>query len=180
MTHITTVEGVGTSKKPHPVQSRLVTCHAVQCGYDTPGLVMAIYSALVSKDQVTAEEIIKQCDGVLSRCNGYMAVIDGVKSFAGNNTEEKMKLEEKMPEELKMKDEFPLVFKGRSNVWTIVENKADAKSVIDGNSQIVYGSQEIEMGNQSVVSIYPDGDANVTDDGITIETNLIYYYVTAN
>ena len=86
-THVTTVEGVGTSKKPHPVQSRLVGCHAVQCGYDTPGLVMAIYSALVRKDHVTAEEIIKQCDGVLSRCNGYRAVVKAVKTFAGFNSE---------------------------------------------------------------------------------------------
>ena len=53
---------------------------------------MAIYSALISKDNLTAEEIIKQCDGILSRCNGYRAVVEAVKPFAGNNSEEKRML----------------------------------------------------------------------------------------
>ena len=59
----------------------------MQCGYDTPGLVMAVYALLVQKENVSIQEIIKHCDGVFSRCNGYRAVVEAVKSFTGNKYE---------------------------------------------------------------------------------------------
>ena len=64
---ITTVEGVGSSKNPHPIQQRLFECNAVQCGYNTPGLVVAAYALLVQRERLTIQEIVKNLDGVVSR-----------------------------------------------------------------------------------------------------------------
>ena len=150
-THITTVEGVGTSKDPHPIQSRLVECHAVQCGYDTPGLVMAVYALLVQKENVSIQEIIKHCDGVFSRCNGYRAVVEAVKSFTGNNSEERKKLEEKIPDILKTKERYPLVLKGPITNWTTVGKVHEAKNLVLENTTLIYGIPKQDMVRKSII-----------------------------
>ena len=47
-TNITTVEGIGSPELPHPLQKQLVSCHAIQCGYDTAGIVVTAYGLLLN------------------------------------------------------------------------------------------------------------------------------------
>jgi carbon-monoxide dehydrogenase small subunit len=76
---ITTVKGIGTIHKPHPIQEALVETGAVQCGFCTPGMVLAAFALLKEKPNPTEEEIKIALDGNLCRCTGYVKIIDGVK-----------------------------------------------------------------------------------------------------
>ena len=55
--HVMTVEGIGNQGNPHPVQDRISSCHGSQCGYCTPGIVMALYSKLRSNPTPSVEDI---------------------------------------------------------------------------------------------------------------------------
>ena len=80
--HVTTVEGIGTQSNPHPVQERISSCHGSQCGYCTPGIVMALYSKLQSNPTPTVSDIEETFDGNLCRCTGYRPILDAAKTFA--------------------------------------------------------------------------------------------------
>ncbi|KAL3674239.1 hypothetical protein V7S43_000197 [Phytophthora oleae] len=88
---VTTVEGVGaitdaTSESTglHEVQKALAESHASQCGYCTPGFVMALYSMVKQREtgvELTMEDIEHGMDGNLCRCTGYRPILDAAKSF---------------------------------------------------------------------------------------------------
>lgn len=75
---ITTVEGLGTTRSPHPIQQAFVDAGAVQCGFCTPGMVLATYALLEENPQPTDEEIRGALDGNLCRCTGYVKIFDAV------------------------------------------------------------------------------------------------------
>lgn len=79
---VTTVEGIGTTREPHPVQQRIAELHGSQCGFCTPGIVMALYSTLRRNPQPTLADIESAFDGNLCRCTGYRPILDAAKSFA--------------------------------------------------------------------------------------------------
>eukprot|EP00939_MAST-03C_sp_MAST-3C-sp1_P001680 g1680.t1 len=86
---ITTVEGLcGTDSKAdegksnHPVADRLHKLHGSQCGYCTPGMVMAIYAALQKNSKPSEKEMESCVDGNICRCTGYRPILDTAKSFA--------------------------------------------------------------------------------------------------
>ena len=79
---VTTVEGIGTMDKPHPIQEELVKAGAVQCGYCTPGVVLSAYALLQTNPHPTEDEIKTALDGHLCRCTGYVKIIEGVKNAA--------------------------------------------------------------------------------------------------
>jgi len=84
-TAVTTVEGIGGMKEGlHPVQKRIASLHGSQCGFCTPGIVMAIYSQLRAKPDSTPHEIEEALDGNLCRCTGYRPILDGAKSLSSN------------------------------------------------------------------------------------------------
>ena len=128
--NITTVEGVGTAKKPHLVQQRLHDCHAVQCGYDTPGLVMTMYSLLVQHEKLTMQDLVLNLGGNISRCNGYRSVLEAFKVFTESPSRERELFENNLPDELKNSDVFPLVFEGENTSWTIIKKIKDAKELV--------------------------------------------------
>ena len=68
--HVMTVEGIGTTTEPHAVQRRIAEQHGSQCGFCTPGIVMALYSTLQSSKAPTLKEIEKSFDGNLCRRGG--------------------------------------------------------------------------------------------------------------
>ncbi|KAM6893464.1 aldehyde oxidase 6 [Xenentodon cancila] len=79
---VTTVEGVGSSKtRIHPVQERIAKAHGSQCGFCTPGMVMATYALLRNKPQPTVEELTEALAGNLCRCTGYRSIVDGCRTF---------------------------------------------------------------------------------------------------
>lgn len=79
---IITSNGLGTANNPHPIQKAFVDAGAVQCGFCTPGMVIATYE-LLSKNPDPSEEDIKiALSGNLCRCTGYVKIIEAVKLAA--------------------------------------------------------------------------------------------------
>jgi len=75
---VTTVEGLGTIDRPHPIQEAFVAAGAVQCGFCTPGMVLATKALLDENPDPTEDEIRRALDGNLCRCTGYVKILDAV------------------------------------------------------------------------------------------------------
>ena len=80
---ITTIEGLATNGTMHPVQEAFHEQHGLQCGYCTPGFIMAAVSLLDETPKPTEEEIRHALEGNLCRCTGYHNIVRAVQSAAG-------------------------------------------------------------------------------------------------
>jgi aerobic carbon-monoxide dehydrogenase small subunit len=80
---ITTVEGLATNGSLHPVQEAFREQHGLQCGYCTPGFVMATVSLLREIPNPSEEEIRHALEGNLCRCTGYHNIVRAVQVAAG-------------------------------------------------------------------------------------------------
>ena len=80
---IVTVEGLGDGDGLHPVQDAFVETGAVQCGFCTPGLVVATAALLERNPDPTDDEIREALSGNLCRCTGYQKIFDAVRLAAG-------------------------------------------------------------------------------------------------
>ncbi len=74
-THIVTVEGLGSSSALHPVQDAMVRCHGAQCGYCTPGFIVAMCAMYESDGKPTEKSVREALTGNLCRCTGYEPII---------------------------------------------------------------------------------------------------------
>jgi carbon-monoxide dehydrogenase small subunit len=79
---VTTVEGIAQSGELHPVQQAFHEAHALQCGYCTPGFVMATISLLQENPNPSEEEIRLGLEGNLCRCTGYHNIVRAVQAAA--------------------------------------------------------------------------------------------------
>jgi len=79
---VTTVEGLAQAGELHPVQQAFVDAGAVQCGFCTPGLVVATADLLRRNSQPTDDEIREALSGNLCRCTGYAKIFDAVRAAA--------------------------------------------------------------------------------------------------
>jgi carbon-monoxide dehydrogenase small subunit len=79
---VTTVEGIGEIGDLHPVQQAFHEHHGLQCGYCTPGMVMATISLLEENPSPSAEEIRHALEGNLCRCTGYQNIVKAVQAAA--------------------------------------------------------------------------------------------------
>lgn len=79
---VTTVEGLADGEALHPVQEAFVDAGAVQCGFCTPGLVVAAHDLLARVPQPTDPEIREALAGNLCRCTGYEKILDAVRLAA--------------------------------------------------------------------------------------------------
>jgi carbon-monoxide dehydrogenase small subunit len=75
---ITTIEGAASGDVLHPVQAAFLEHHGLQCGYCTPGMVMASISLLDELDEVTEEAVRTGLEGNLCRCTGYHNIVEAV------------------------------------------------------------------------------------------------------
>jgi len=80
---VETIEGVGSVDAPHPLQRALVDEGAVQCGFCTPGVVLAAKALLERSPAPSRAEIARALDGNLCRCTGYEKILRGVERAAG-------------------------------------------------------------------------------------------------
>jgi carbon-monoxide dehydrogenase small subunit len=85
---IVTVEGLGTVNDPHPYQEEFVKAGAVQCGFCTPGMILAVKSLLDQNPDPTDLDIRQALDGNLCRCTGYVKILDAVKNIIAREHEE--------------------------------------------------------------------------------------------
>jgi aerobic carbon-monoxide dehydrogenase small subunit len=79
---VTTIEGLAGSGELHPVQQAFREAHALQCGYCTPGFVMASVSLLQKQANPTELEIRRALEGNLCRCTGYHNIVKAVQAAA--------------------------------------------------------------------------------------------------
>jgi carbon-monoxide dehydrogenase small subunit len=79
---VVTVEGLGGMEELHPVQQAFVEAGAVQCGFCTPGFVVAAADLLARNPAPTEDEIREALSGNLCRCTGYQRIVEAVKVAA--------------------------------------------------------------------------------------------------
>lgn len=79
---VTTIESLGTPDKLNPLQEAFQEKHALQCGYCTPGMLMALTPFLEKTPDPSEEEIREAISGNLCRCTGYENIIEAVKLAA--------------------------------------------------------------------------------------------------
>ncbi len=79
---ILTVEGLATDGKLHPVQEAFWNEHGLQCGFCTPGMIMASKQILDRNAKPTEEEIRHGLEGNVCRCTGYQHIVNAVKAAA--------------------------------------------------------------------------------------------------
>jgi xanthine dehydrogenase small subunit len=75
-THVVTVEGLGSEAAPNAVQRAMIDCHASQCGFCTPGFVMAVTGLLEETQSFDEEQLRCGLTGNLCRCTGYTAIVE--------------------------------------------------------------------------------------------------------
>ena len=84
---ITTIEGLATDGEMHPMQEAFRQCHGLQCGYCTPGMVMASLSLLDENPSPSDDEIRDGLEGNLCRCTGYQNIVAAVRQCADGRQE---------------------------------------------------------------------------------------------
>ncbi len=82
---VTTVEGLSADGALHPVQQAFHEQHALQCGFCTPGMIMAAVDLLRENPRPTEAEIREGMSGNLCRCTGYQNIVRAVQAAAGEN-----------------------------------------------------------------------------------------------
>jgi len=79
---VLTIEGLAANGRLHPIQQAFVDHGAIQCGFCTPGMIMAAHALLQAHPAPTEEQIKRGLEGNLCRCTGYRKIIDAVLSLA--------------------------------------------------------------------------------------------------
>ena len=78
-TQVSTVEGMGSADALGPIQQAFVDCHGLQCGFCTPGMIMATAGLLAETPNPTDDQIVHALEGNLCRCTGYVNIVAAVK-----------------------------------------------------------------------------------------------------
>jgi len=86
-TEIITIEGLGGPEKLSPLQQAFIDAGAVQCGFCTPGMIMAAQYLLNRNPSPTEEDVREALSGNLCRCTGYKRIIEAVLTVAHQNLE---------------------------------------------------------------------------------------------
>ena len=79
---VTTIEGLATNGKMHPMQEAFKKLHGLQCGFCTPGMVMSAVDLLKNKKNPSDKEIRDWLEGNICRCTGYQNIVAAVKEAA--------------------------------------------------------------------------------------------------
>jgi aerobic-type carbon monoxide dehydrogenase small subunit (CoxS/CutS family) len=79
---ITTIEGISSGERLHPVQQAMLDAGAMQCGYCTPGMIMSGVALLDQHPKPTREQIIEHMDGNICRCGTYPRIIAALQRAA--------------------------------------------------------------------------------------------------
>jgi carbon-monoxide dehydrogenase small subunit len=79
---VLTIEAMAQDGKLHPVQQAFTECHGLQCGFCTPGMIMATAGLLKDNPDPSEDDIIHGLEGNLCRCTGYVNIVRAVKRAA--------------------------------------------------------------------------------------------------
>ena len=81
--NVTNIEGLAQNGELHPMQQAFWDHHGLQCGYCTPGMIMAAVKLVENTPHITDEEIRHGLEGNLCRCTGYQNIVEAVKAAVG-------------------------------------------------------------------------------------------------
>jgi aerobic carbon-monoxide dehydrogenase small subunit len=81
---VTTIEAMASDGQMHPLQDAFHRNHGLQCGYCTPGMIMAAASFLQENPTPTEEEVRRSLEGNLCRCTGYQNIVKSILDAAGH------------------------------------------------------------------------------------------------
>ncbi|MGB9977036.1 (2Fe-2S)-binding protein [Thermovenabulum sp.] len=87
--NIITVEGLAEKEKLHPIQQEFINHNAVQCGFCTPGILMATKALFERKPNPSEDEILEALGGHLCRCTGYYSIKEAAINILKNNLQVK-------------------------------------------------------------------------------------------
>ena len=79
---VTTIEGLARNGQLHPMQQAFWDEHGLQCGYCTPGMIMAAVKLVESNPDITEEEVRHGLEGNICRCTGYQFIVNAVQAAA--------------------------------------------------------------------------------------------------
>jgi nicotinate dehydrogenase subunit A len=79
---VTTLEGLGSPEKPHPIQQAFIAEGAAQCGFCLSGVILTAKAALDEKPQASDEEIHEALGGVLCRCFTHLRMLQAIRKYA--------------------------------------------------------------------------------------------------
>jgi aerobic-type carbon monoxide dehydrogenase small subunit (CoxS/CutS family) len=81
-TSITTIEGIADGERLHPLQEAFLEAEAFQCGYCTPGMIMAAVGLLRARPDAREEDIVRSLDRNVCRCGTYPRIVQAVRAAA--------------------------------------------------------------------------------------------------
>jgi len=81
---VTTIEGIADGDSLHPVQQAFHDCHALQCGFCTPGMIMQSIDLLNENPDPSEQEVRDGLEGNLCRCTGYQNIVKAVRQAAAS------------------------------------------------------------------------------------------------
>jgi carbon-monoxide dehydrogenase small subunit len=87
---VTSIEGLGTVDDLHPMQEAFWQHHGLQCGYCTPGMIMAASDLIAKNPDPSEEEVREALAGNLCRCTGYHNIVKAVLSAAESTRTEQV------------------------------------------------------------------------------------------
>jgi carbon-monoxide dehydrogenase small subunit len=79
---VTTIEGIGTPEKLHPMQAAFRECHALQCGFCTPGMIMSAIDLVKNSQSLDEAKVRQGLEGNICRCTGYHNIVRAVLTAA--------------------------------------------------------------------------------------------------
>jgi carbon-monoxide dehydrogenase small subunit len=82
---VTTIEGLANGDEFHPVQEGFRQCHGLQCGYCTPGMIMAAAGLLADNPNPTEHEVRIGLEGNICRCTGYHNIVKAILAASGQS-----------------------------------------------------------------------------------------------
>ncbi|MBL8319273.1 MAG: (2Fe-2S)-binding protein [Burkholderiaceae bacterium] len=80
---VTTVEALAEGGRPHPLQEAFASCHGLQCGFCTPGILMSAAALLRETPAPSEAQIVDALEGHFCRCTGYVNIVAAVQQAAG-------------------------------------------------------------------------------------------------
>lgn len=88
--HLISIEALGDTQNLHPIQSALLEHHGTQCGFCTPGFVMAMFALFATYTNPDKETILAALEGNLCRCTGYQSILEAAQEISGRYTPQQL------------------------------------------------------------------------------------------
>jgi aerobic carbon-monoxide dehydrogenase small subunit len=85
---VTTIEGLAEGEKLHPLQTAFRTCHGLQCGFCTPGMIMSGAALLMRNRDPSEHEVRDWLEGNICRCTGYHNIVRAIRTAAAEMSEQ--------------------------------------------------------------------------------------------